>query len=318
MDGNFKKLREDIRLFDEGDHPLSESFAGALLKETPWFAVNLDVVESGDEETGSTFESSDDSEIVHDLTEKDKTLESFYDYASSEIKETGDTIKVEGGNVAMEIKLKEETDDGEILSLDFEPGEGLEELYKSLSNCERCERDLFEKEPEVVIDSKMESPGTHGIDVLFVGDYPKRKATALEAFTSEKGDLLNKMIQAMKLENGKWHVTFSLKCHPIKDVFTGPKIIVSECSKNLYKEIFHLRPRIVVAFGVFATNLLLGREEKMSKIHGRFFNRKLVFSDGREVSFRFIPIFHPDFLLINPNMKRSAWLDLQKVMKILS
>ena len=30
-----------------------------------------------------------------------------------------------------------------------------------------------------------------------------------------------------------------------------------------------------------------------------------------------VPIFHPDFLKINPKMKRTAWDDLQKVMRMI-
>ena len=47
-----------------------------------------------------------------------------------------------------------------------------------------------------------------------------------------------------------------------------------------------------------------------SNIHGQFFEKQY-----GDTAFSLMPVFHPDFLVINPNMKRTAWADLQKVME---
>jgi uracil-DNA glycosylase family 4 len=66
----------------------------------------------------------------------------------------------------------------------------------------------------------------------------------------------------------------------------------------------------VVTLGAFASNLLLEGQERLSKIHGNFFPRS--FSDNFHT--QIVPLFHPNFLLINPSMKKSAWMDMQKIM----
>jgi DNA polymerase len=73
-----------------------------------------------------------------------------------------------------------------------------------------------------------------------------------------------------------------------------------------------LAPMYVVSLGAVSTNILLNSKEKMSAIHGNFFNLH-----ANTWNYQMMPIFHPDFLLINPNMKRTAWMDLQKLMQLL-
>ena len=73
------------------------------------------------------------------------------------------------------------------------------------------------------------------------------------------------------------------------------------------------RPRVVVVLGSVALEMLVGRRERLSQIHGTFM--PLHYSGG---SCTMMPIFHPDFLLINPAMKRPVWQDLQKVMRLLA
>ena len=81
-------------------------------------------------------------------------------------------------------------------------------------------------------------------------------------------------------------------------------------TQKLFDIILEKRPKVVVSLGATVTNILLGKREKLSTIHGQFFEKR-----QGECNFSLMPIFHPDFLIINPNMKRTAWIDLQKVME---
>lgn len=140
--------------------------------------------------------------------------------------------------------------------------------------------------------------------VLFVGD------------TWKEGDedLLGKMIQAMKLRPGEFHrVQFN---ELLEDVNDPAKNLVDPSFETLelLETINKYRPQIVVSLGATITNILLGRREKLSSIHGQFFD-KSVGSESSKYTYQLMPIFHPDFLIINPNMKRTAWIDLQKVME---
>lgn len=137
--------------------------------------------------------------------------------------------------------------------------------------------------------------------VLFVGD----------TYTEGKGeDLLGKMIAAMKLKAGEFNrVSFDEKLEDINDLaqnLVNPTVETI----NLIEKINQYKPEIVVSLGATVTNLLLGKREKLSGIHGQFFEKT-----AGSYNYQLMPLFHPDFLMINPNMKRTAWIDLQKVME---
>ncbi|MBC7714404.1 MAG: hypothetical protein H7177_13750 [Rhizobacter sp.] len=141
--------------------------------------------------------------------------------------------------------------------------------------------------------------------VLFVGD----------TFVDSSGeDLLGKMIQAMKLKNGEVNrVPFNVSLDDVNDLaenLVNPSVETTE----LLEQIKKFKPNIVVSLGATVTNILLGKREKLSGIHGQFFEKSLE-SVGDQYTYQLMPIFHPDFLVINPNMKRTAWIDLQKVME---
>lgn len=137
-------------------------------------------------------------------------------------------------------------------------------------------------------------------EVLFVGD----------TFHGEGEDLLGKMILAMKLRAGEFHrYPMEEELEEVVDLAAnlenpGPS------TQKLFNQIAEKRPKFVVSLGATVTNILLGKREKLSTIHGQFFEK----SFGPCV-FHLMPVFHPDFLTINPNMKRTAWNDLQKLME---
>lgn len=141
--------------------------------------------------------------------------------------------------------------------------------------------------------------------VLFVGD----------SYVEASGDdLLGKMIVAMKLRAGEFNrVAFNEKLEDVNDLaknLTEPSVETVE----LLEQIKKFKPNIVVSLGATVTNILLGKREKLSGIHGQFFDKTLTLNN-ESYTYQVMPIFHPDFLIINPNMKRTAWIDLQKVME---
>ncbi|AUN99464.1 hypothetical protein C0V70_15380 [Bacteriovorax stolpii] len=147
-----------------------------------------------------------------------------------------------------------------------------------------------------------ERPKTGALSlVLFVGD----------TYAEGKGeDLLGKMIQAMKLKPGEFNrIQFDEKLDDINDL-AGNLTTPSAETTNLIEQIEKFKPEIVVSLGATVTNILLGKREKLSGIHGQFFDKS-----AGSYHYNLMPLFHPDFLVINPNMKRTAWIDLQKVME---
>lgn len=161
------------------------------------------------------------------------------------------------------------------------------------SDNEEIESNSSENQIELNPDSK--------IKILFIGD----------TFNGEGEDLLQKMITAMKLLPEEYkRVPLDSGLEEID--FEQPDYQEHNSYQKLMDLIKEEAPQFVISLGAIVTNCLIGRREKMSTIHGKYF--KL---NAHDYSYQLMPLFHPEFLLINPNMKRTAWIDLQKVMQSL-
>jgi uracil-DNA glycosylase family 4 len=137
-------------------------------------------------------------------------------------------------------------------------------------------------------------------EVLFIGDN----------YSGSGDDLLGKMIIAMKL-SGEEVNRFPMdeELEQVSDLAEN-LLNPNTATKNLLNIISKKQPRVVVSLGATVTNILLGKREKLSTIHGQFIEKRV-----DECVYSLMPLFHPDFLVINPNMKRTAWADLQKLME---
>jgi len=133
------------------------------------------------------------------------------------------------------------------------------------------------------------------VKVLFLGDTTSAEIN----YTADNSEMLGRMILAMNLKEGSF------------------ARINGDSGTDAFEEIAKLRPEVIVSLGAKATNLLLGRKEKLTSVHGKEFKNTLEFDSGEKIDFTVIPVFHPDYLEINPSMKRSAWGDLQKVLEFL-
>lgn len=120
-------------------------------------------------------------------------------------------------------------------------------------------------------------------------------------------ELLTKMIAAMKLGD---RPIYRL---PMPD----DEGLHEDWKRQVARHISFLRPRLLVSLGALTTNLIFAQKERLSHIHGTFFRLELNYSCGGEQAVEMIPIFHPEFLLINPKMKEATWTDLKKIMGIL-
>jgi len=109
------------------------------------------------------------------------------------------------------------------------------------------------------------------------------------------------MIQAMKLESHEVMI-FPLEA---QDEVDG--------SSDVLRVAEYFRPEVVITLGANATSKILKSNDRLSIIHGQFFSRKYV----DDSNFQIIPLFHPSIIETNQNMKKTAWGDMQKIMKYL-
>ncbi len=134
-------------------------------------------------------------------------------------------------------------------------------------------------------------------------------------FVGVSGQLLDRMLAAIGLDRGSAYITNMLFWRPPGN--RNPTTAeIAACLPFVERHIELVDPEILVLVGGTAAKTMLGQNEGIMKLRGRWFN----FETGRMA--RPIPalaIFHPAFLLRSPAQKRSAWRDMlmikQKLME---
>ena len=182
---------------------------------------------------------------------------------------------------------------------DLAPEEALRQLEEEFCRCRLCP--LSETRTKVVFGA-----GNPRARLMFVGEAPgfDEDKQGLP-FVGAAGQLLTKIIQAMKLKREDVYIANCLKCRPPQNRSPLPSEILT-CRPILDRQIQIIKPEIICALGKFAAQTLLHTEDPISRMRGRFFER-----DG----VRILPTFHPAYLLRNPADKKLVWEDMQKIMK---
>ncbi len=141
------------------------------------------------------------------------------------------------------------------------------------------------------------------VDELRVED--KENDSELSSFLSLRAsELFLKMNSAMKL-----------KREEISFFSVGNQ---GESHRELILELIHfIKPEIVLTFGASTTSHFYSERKRLSEVHGNIEKIKLKLTSNEVYSFSLMPLFHPELLLVNGNMKKTAWLDMQKCMKLL-
>ena len=163
-------------------------------------------------------------------------------------------------------------------------------LYHELSDCQKCP--LAADRNTVVFGT-----GDPDADLMFVGEAPGfNEDKQGKPFVGQAGKLLDKLLAEIGLERGQCFIANVLKCRPPGNRDPAPKEIEA-CEGHLFRQIELIQPRVVCSLGNFATKLLSGRAEGITKVRGAPQVREL---GGRTVFL--YPIFHPAAALYTPAM----------------
>ena len=140
--------------------------------------------------------------------------------------------------------------------------------------------------------------------LMFIGEGPGRDEDLQgRPFVGRSGELLTRMIRAIGLEREQVYICNVVKCRPPQNRNPEPDEAAA-CLGHLRAQFALVRPDIVVLLGKVACRYTLQQEISVMREHGQWFERKGVW---------FMPTFHPSFLLRDPDKKRLAWDDFQKI-----
>lgn len=178
-------------------------------------------------------------------------------------------------------------------------GTTLDEIRQTLGACERCK--LCKGRTQIVF-----GVGNPKAELVFVGEGPGEQEDLQGIpFVGAAGQLLTKMIEAMKFQRDEVYICNVVKCRPPGNRNPEPDEIAA-CEPFLKAQLAALKPKVIVALGKFAAQTLLRDATPITRLRGRW----------REYEgIPLMPTYHPAYLLRTPGEKKLAWLDLQDVMR---
>ena len=168
-------------------------------------------------------------------------------------------------------------------------------------NCERCP--LHATRTQVVTGS-----GDPNAAIMFVGEAPGYHEDRLGVpFVGQAGKLLDRLLEGIGLTRQDVFVANVLKCRPPENRDPQPAEIAA-CQDHLFRQVAIIQPRLICTLGNFATKLLSGRPDGISRVHGC----ELATSVGGTPTLLY-PLYHPAAALYTPAMRSVLEEDFARI-----
>ena len=179
----------------------------------------------------------------------------------------------------------------------------LNELKTKIKNISNCE--LKNNAKQIVFsDGDFKSP------LMIVGEGPGQKEDELgKPFVGDAGQLLNKMLNAIKIKRVNVYITNLVNYRPPNNRKPEPTEI-NRYSEFLREHISIIDPKILILMGSAAMEALFGSKIKISKERGAW---KEVIINNK--TYLVMITFHPAYLLRQADQKKYSWADLKEIRK---
>ena len=178
-------------------------------------------------------------------------------------------------------------------------GKTLEEIAGQIRTCNACPLHTARKNT-VPGEGNPNQP-----DILFVSDFPGVEEDEQGCFyTSEAGQLLEKIIIAMGYKRDDIFILNLVQCRPPSNRVPLPEE-VSTCNPYLKAQIALIQPKLIVALGKTAVEGLLHEKVSITRLRGTWRTYENI---------NLMPTFHPGYLIKVPARKREIWADLKAVL----
>ncbi|NQZ59673.1 MAG: uracil-DNA glycosylase [Lentisphaeraceae bacterium] len=175
-------------------------------------------------------------------------------------------------------------------------GLNLGQLRNAGNTCSACKQS-----PEEV--RSLEKALNENAELMVITEPSGRSAAQqVDPFAGDAGELLCKMIRAMKINLDDVYLCMAHRCNA-----PGSREHIGESKPYLQRQIELVKPKVILIFGGAALNILLGEQVLQNK-------------RGQWLEIMGIPAiatFPPAYLLRKDEGKRAAWEDIKKVMALL-
>lgn len=248
-----------------------------------------------------TFEQATEESISapSEVTEKTVILDSLNVFGNEKLEEK-EAFKFSGGELAKKEEVAIPLKENQVQSTSYPE---LLELIMS----KRGQADSFESfsGKSFSLESRLK--------VLFITDDGEIKSESppdyLGAFTpyfdDEVSNLFYKMVKAMRLNEFDFYIS-------------SIQFSSSEDMDLLYNEIEFFKPEMIISLGALATHKILDSKDRLKDSHGQISKISIKNDKNEVISIAVMPLFSPTLLQTAPNMKKTAWKDMQKAMEYLN
>ena len=176
----------------------------------------------------------------------------------------------------------------------------LGEVRQQVSACRQC-ADIVHFRHQTVFGCGPCNP-----TICFMGEAPGADEDRTgETFVGKAGQLLSKIIVAMKLRREEVYILNALKCRPPQNR-TPVSDEINHCRHFVATQLDILQPKYIVCLGSIAVQSLLQTTQPIGKLRGKFHTYR---------SARVVVTYHPSYLLRNESAKRLVWEDMQMLMR---
>ena len=169
-----------------------------------------------------------------------------------------------------------------------------EALQAAVAGCTRCP--LHASRTQTVF-----GVGDADADWMIIGEAPGAEEDRRgEPFVGRAGKLLDEMLRAVGHGRDSVFIANVLKCRPPNNRDPKPDES-SACRSHLERQIELVSPKIILAVGRIAAQLLLATDAPVGRMRG---------SVHRLGDTPLVVTYHPAYLLRSPSQKRKSWDDL--------
>jgi DNA polymerase len=167
-------------------------------------------------------------------------------------------------------------------------------LREAVAACTHCA--LCESRTQTVF-----GVGNRDADWMIIGEAPGAEEDRRgEPFVGRAGKLLDEMLRAVGQDRERAFIANILKCRPPNNRDPKPEESAA-CRSYLERQIELVQPKIILAVGRIAAQLLLETDVPVGRLRG---------SKHHLGEVPLVVTYHPAYLLRSPTQKRKSWDDL--------
>jgi uracil-DNA glycosylase len=177
----------------------------------------------------------------------------------------------------------------------------LQELKEKINAIENC--NLKENSENLVLgDGNINSP------IMLIGEAPGAEEDKSGIpFKGDVGELLNKMLLAIKLKKQNIYCSYAINFRPPEDRKPTSQEI-KRYSIFLKEHIFIINPKIIVLMGSSAMEAITGINSKISAERGKW--KEIILKNK---TYPVMISFNPSYLIRFPENKKYSWEDLKRI-----